>query len=145
MADSSALSFRTFSYPAPPYVSRSKSVPSSRKFSHFPQPQLSSRHIRITAKASSSDSGNFLGDDAFGFFPWAHGDSGIPNSLVLCLNFMILYADLISEVVCFHNFELPYNAAYPFDWSLCLPKVDIKFDCAENYLFMVSSGLDNID
>lgn len=155
MADCSALCCRTFYYQAPSSVSRSKYVPSSRKFSHFPQPQLSSRYLRITAKASSSDAGNFLGDDAFGLFPWAHRNPGIPSSIfrVLCLDCMIISDDLSSIFVYFHNFELqpkccmllPFDWSLFWDWSLCFPTIDIKFSCDDSYLIMVSSGLDTTD
>ncbi|KAI3743443.1 hypothetical protein L1987_61152 [Smallanthus sonchifolius] len=80
MASSSALSFSTF-----PSTSRfndvvpSSSSPSSllHRFSDRHLPPSPSRSASFTAR--SSNSGNFSGDDPFGFYPWesAAGDNGI--------------------------------------------------------------------
>uniref|UniRef100_A0A2N9GLR5 DUF7811 domain-containing protein n=1 Tax=Fagus sylvatica TaxID=28930 RepID=A0A2N9GLR5_FAGSY len=76
MAETSALCFSPLA--SIPSISRSRepfsflsAFTSSHKslISH-------SRPLRFAAKASS-DSGNFFGDDSFGFFPWNDGDSEI--------------------------------------------------------------------
>ncbi|KAI3512138.1 hypothetical protein L1887_19352 [Cichorium endivia] len=81
MASSSALSISTF-----PSTSRFNSVvrSSSSALLHrlssdrFPPPSPS-RSVSFTAKSSSNSSGNFSGDDPFGFYPWesSGGDNGI--------------------------------------------------------------------
>lgn len=78
MAETSALCFSPFSsLPSNIYRSRepnsylSFASPSKSSASH----SRSSRSIRFTCKAS--DSGNFLGDESLGFFPWSDGDNGI--------------------------------------------------------------------
>ncbi|XP_021994676.1 uncharacterized protein LOC110891288 isoform X2 [Helianthus annuus] len=78
MASSSAPSFSTFTSTSRfnDVVPSSSSSPSSilHRFSDRHSP---SRSVSLTAK--SSNSGNFSGDDPFGFYPWesASGDNGI--------------------------------------------------------------------
>ncbi|CAL5334724.1 unnamed protein product [Camellia sinensis] len=79
MAETSALCFCTFSSSLSS-ISRSKETSSSlsssplyslRSFS-FVCPHSTPRFFSISAKASNS--GNFLGDDPFGFYPWESSD-----------------------------------------------------------------------
>ncbi|MFS7990195.1 hypothetical protein Hanom_Chr11g01055891 [Helianthus anomalus] len=77
MASSSAPSFSTFTSTSRfnDVVPSSSSSPSSllHRFSDRHSP---SRSVSLIAK--SSNSGNFSGDDPFGFYPWesASGDNG---------------------------------------------------------------------
>ncbi|XP_030516743.1 uncharacterized protein LOC115730267 isoform X1 [Rhodamnia argentea] len=77
---SAALCFTTF-FSSFPSTSRTEEVPPPIRrlpsLRHNP-PLQPSRVLRFAARASSSssDPGNFLGDDSFGFFPWADGDAG---------------------------------------------------------------------
>ncbi|XP_030472692.1 uncharacterized protein LOC115690487 [Syzygium oleosum] len=73
---SAALCFTTFS----PFPSISRAAddvpPSVRKLPFLRRnPLPPSRVLRLPARASPSpsDPGNFLGDDSFGYFPWADG------------------------------------------------------------------------
>ncbi|KAI3447558.1 hypothetical protein Pfo_004223 [Paulownia fortunei] len=72
MAETSTLCFSTF---ASSYILLSKESISS-PFTSFPLPRFSprSRFLRFNVKASAS--GNFLGDDAFGYYPWENPDGG---------------------------------------------------------------------
>lgn len=83
MAETSALCFSTLSS-LPSNIYRSGEANSSLSFASpfkFPASHpRSSRFIRFTCKAS--DSGNFLGDEPLGFFPWSDGDNGIHMSFV---------------------------------------------------------------
>ncbi|XP_030516744.1 uncharacterized protein LOC115730267 isoform X2 [Rhodamnia argentea] len=78
---SAALCFTTF-FSSFPSTSRTEEVPPPIRrlpsLRHNP-PLQPSRVLRFAARASSSssDPGNFLGDDSFGFFPWADGDADI--------------------------------------------------------------------
>ncbi|KAJ6425423.1 hypothetical protein OIU84_026071 [Salix udensis] len=78
MAETSALCFSTLSS-LPSNIYRSGEANSSLSFASpfkFPASHpRSSRFIRFTCKAS--DSGNFLGDEPLGFFPWSDGDNDI--------------------------------------------------------------------
>ncbi|KAI5665258.1 hypothetical protein M9H77_24581 [Catharanthus roseus] len=83
MPETSALCFSTLSsVPRPkettsPSSSSSSSSPSSCfSTNSFPFLKLSHHSLRFVAKASSG-SGNFLGDDAFGHYPWDSSDSSI--------------------------------------------------------------------
>ncbi|XP_031378962.1 uncharacterized protein LOC116194314 isoform X2 [Punica granatum] len=81
MAEASAAwCFTAFSSSLPSSVSYSRSKdslsPSPRHLSLLHR-HRHSRLLRFSAKASNSDPGNFLGDDSFGFFPWADRDSDI--------------------------------------------------------------------
>lgn len=85
MPETSALCFSTFSsVPRPKETTStsSSSYPSSLSNPSFPlckfpyfNIRLPHRSLRFVAK--SSGSGNFLGDDAFGHFPWESPDSSI--------------------------------------------------------------------
>ncbi|CAK9160785.1 unnamed protein product [Ilex paraguariensis] len=79
MAETSALCF-TFASSSLSSISRSKETSSSvsatplnwiSSFS-LSRPQSSRQFFRLAAKGSNS--GNFLGDDAFGFYPWESSD-----------------------------------------------------------------------
>ncbi|XP_038719261.1 uncharacterized protein LOC120012080 isoform X2 [Tripterygium wilfordii] len=76
MAETSTLSFSTFS--TIPSISRSREYnfsPSS-SFSRFSiSRSRNPRLLRFTVKAS--DSGSFFGEDSLGFFPWSDGDNAI--------------------------------------------------------------------
>ncbi|KAK3036364.1 hypothetical protein RJ639_032133, partial [Escallonia herrerae] len=69
MADASALCFSTFS--CLPSISRS--LQAFSRFSVLPRPRFPSRSVRFAVKAS--DSGNFIGEDPFGFYPWDSFDT----------------------------------------------------------------------
>ncbi|KAL3825868.1 hypothetical protein ACJIZ3_021897 [Penstemon smallii] len=77
MAETSTFRFSTFSSIP---ISKESTVSSSS--TSFPPRRLyrpQSRSFSFTVK-SSSGSGNFLGDDAFGFYPWENNHS-VPSSI----------------------------------------------------------------
>ncbi|XP_061954468.1 uncharacterized protein LOC133676750 [Populus nigra] len=75
MAETSALCFSPFSS-LPSNIYRPREPNSYLSFaSPFKSSASRSRSIRFTCKAS--DSGNFLGDESLGFFPWSDGDNDI--------------------------------------------------------------------
>ncbi|KAF5747865.1 hypothetical protein HS088_TW05G00595 [Tripterygium wilfordii] len=76
MAETSVLSFSTFSTIPSVFRSGESYFSPSTSFSRFPisrspHPRL----LRFTVK--SSDSGSFFGEDSPGFFPWSDGDDDI--------------------------------------------------------------------
>ncbi|KAI3441444.1 uncharacterized protein J3R85_002358 [Psidium guajava] len=81
MAETSAALCSTTFFSSFPFISRTEEVPPPirRLPSLRHNPLRPSRVLRFAARASSSssDPGNFLGDDSFGFFPWADGDTDI--------------------------------------------------------------------
>ncbi|MBA0792814.1 hypothetical protein Gohar_017281 [Gossypium harknessii] len=92
MAKTSTIFLCSFSFSSFPSLSRWREtnsfLPSPFRFSNRPSPFL-----RFSSKPS--DSGNFLGDDSFGFFPWSPDDNGIKNlkqNPILCILFK--FADL---------------------------------------------------
>ncbi|KAA8518715.1 hypothetical protein F0562_016511 [Nyssa sinensis] len=79
MAETSALCFSTFSSSllSIPRSKETSSSLSASPLSSLPKfsplcPRSSSRFIRLSTKASNT--GNFLGDDTFGFYPWDSND-----------------------------------------------------------------------
>ncbi|PNS98888.2 hypothetical protein POPTR_016G099300v4 [Populus trichocarpa] len=78
MAETSALCLSPFSsLPSNIYRSREPNsyLSFASPFKSSASHSRSSRSIRFTCKAS--DSGNFLGDESLGFFPWSDGDNDI--------------------------------------------------------------------
>ncbi|KAA3466364.1 D-tagatose-1,6-bisphosphate aldolase subunit [Gossypium australe] len=74
MAKTSTIFLCSFSFSPFPSLSRWREtnsfLPSPFRFSNRPSPFL-----RFSSKPS--DSGNFLGDDSFGFFPWSPDDNDL--------------------------------------------------------------------
>ncbi|KAI8563284.1 hypothetical protein RHMOL_Rhmol03G0101200 [Rhododendron molle] len=80
MAETSALCFSTFSSYSLSSVSRSIGTSSSSSLSSPPRFSFLRPHppprSSVLTSPKASDSGNFLGDDTFGFFPWESSDLG---------------------------------------------------------------------
>ncbi|KAK4750071.1 hypothetical protein SAY87_027520 [Trapa incisa] len=75
-----AMCFRNFYSTVSSSFSHPRSKESLSPFSRRPalvRHRQPSRFLRFAPKASSPDPGNFIGDDSFGFFPWADRDSDI--------------------------------------------------------------------
>ncbi|KAE9465470.1 hypothetical protein C3L33_02624, partial [Rhododendron williamsianum] len=80
MAETSALCFSTFSSYSLSSLSRSIGTYSSSSLSSPPRFSFLRPHppprSSVLTSPKASDSGNFLGDDTFGFFPWESSDLG---------------------------------------------------------------------